>query len=185
MTAFLRLNPKPGLIVCMIAAALPLAGCASTPRPMSPTVMALPARGESFDLFQQHDAVCRQFAAQRTGTAPSGQVAAHGAVAGAAAGAGVGAAAGALIGSASGRAGGGAAVGAGVGLVAGLLHGSARGGARAAAMQRSYDMSYSQCMVANGDYVQTPAVARVIYAPPPRAVVVYPSPYPPPLPPPP
>lgn len=180
--SFPRLNPKRGLIACVAAGALPLAaGCASTPRPLSPTVMALPAGGESFALFQQHDAVCRQFAAERTDTAPPGPVAARGA----AVGAGVGAATGALIGTASGHAGGGAALGAGVGLMAGLLHGSARGGARAAAAQRTYDMSYSQCMVANGERIQAPAVARVIYAPPPRTIVVYPSPYPPPPPPPP
>ena len=172
-----RPNSKPNLIACLAAVTLPLAGCASTPRQMSPTVMALPAPGEGFVLFQQHDAVCRQFAAERSSPAPAGQAAARGA----AAGAGVGAAAGALIGTGSGHAGGGAAVGAGVGLVAGLLHGLARAGARAAATQRAYDMSYTQCMVANGERIQPPAVAaRVIYAPPPRALVIYPTPYPPP-----
>jgi hypothetical protein len=174
MTRLLRLNSRLTLIAC--AAALPLAGCASTPRQMSPTVMALPAPGEGFVLFQQHDAVCRQFATDRARSAPSG----HAAASGAAVGAGVGAATGALIGTASGHAGNGAAVGAGVGLVAGLLHGSARAGARAAATQRVYDMSYTQCMVANGERIQPPAVARVTYAPPPRALVVYPMPYPPP-----
>jgi hypothetical protein len=178
MRRLLRLTSKPNLIACVAAAALPLAGCASTPRQMSPTVMALPAPGEGFVLFQQHDAVCRQFAAEHINSEPPGQTAARGA----AVGAGVGAATGALIGTASGHAGNGAAVGAGVGLVAGLLHGSARAGARAAATQRAYDMSYTQCMVANGERIQPPAVARVIYVPPPRALVVYPSPYPPPAP---
>jgi Glycine-zipper domain len=174
MRRLLRLNSKPNLIACLAAVTLPLAGCATAPRQMSPTVMALPAPGEGFVLFQQHDAVCRQFAAERSSRAV-GLIAARGA----AAGAGVGAAAGALIGTASGRAGGGAAIGAGVGLVAGLLHGSARAGARAAATQRAYDMSYTQCMVANGERIQPPVVAaRVIYAPPPRALVIYPAPYP-------
>ncbi|MGA8095166.1 MAG: hypothetical protein WB823_12980, partial [Steroidobacteraceae bacterium] len=73
-----------------------LCGCATAPRPISPTVLALPAKGESFAVFQQHDALCRQFAAERVGGAPPGQVAANRAAAGAAIGAGVGAAAGAL-----------------------------------------------------------------------------------------
>lgn len=179
--------PKPaGLLPAGIAAcALALGGCITAPPPrFSPTVLALPANGESFAAFQQHDQLCRQFAAARVSAASPGEVAANRAAAGAAVGAGAGAAAGALIGSASGRVGNGAAVGAGAGLLLGLLSGSAHGRAQAAAVQQSYDMSYTQCMVANGERVQQPAAAPVVYAVPARAVVV-PAPYILPLPPPP
>ncbi|HEX5461805.1 MAG TPA: glycine zipper family protein [Steroidobacteraceae bacterium] len=178
----LAFNPPLRPIACAVAAALPLVGCATAPRQISPTVLALPATGESFVLFQQHDQLCRQYAAGHVSSAPPGQVAASRAAAGAAVGAGVGAAAGALIGSASGHAGGGAAVGAGTGLLAGLLSGSVRGRARAAAVQRGYDMAYTQCMVGNGERVQEPARARVVYAVP-AGVVVPAAPYPPPPPP--
>lgn len=172
--------------VCVLAGTLALAGCVAEPaRHISPTVMALPAQGESFAIFQQHDELCRRFAADRVNAAPPGQVAAARAAAGAAVGASVGAAAGALIGSASGHAGGGAAFGAGTGLLAGLITGSARGSARAAAVQRSYDMTYTQCMVGNGERVESPASERVVYAVPARAVVVPAMPYPLPPPPPP
>ena len=182
-------NSRNGLLAGIIAANLSLCGCATASRQISPTVMALPASGETFAVFQQHDAVCRQFAAERVGAAPPRQVAATRAATGAALGAGVGAAAGALIGSASGHAGRGAAVGAGTGLLAGVLAGSARDRARAAAIQQSYDMAYAQCMVANGELVEEPARSSVIYAVPARMLIVpaapyAAAPYPPPPPPP-
>jgi hypothetical protein len=181
------MNSRRGVLAGLAAGALSLGGCATAPRPISPTVMALPAPGESFAVFQQHDGICRQFSAQRVRAGPPGQVAANRAAAGAAVGTGIGAAAGALIGSASGHAGRGAAVGAGTGLLAGVLAGSARGRARAAAIQRSYDMAYAQCMVANGERLEGPARRRVVYAVPAPAVIVpaapYAVPYPPPPPP--
>lgn len=175
-------NSRKAMLAGAVAGILSLCGCATTPRPISPTVLALPAKGESFAVFQEHDGVCRQFAAERVGAAPPGQVAANRAAAGAAVGTGVGAAAGALIGSASGHAGRGAAVGAGTGLLVGLLSGSARGRARAAAVQRGYDMAYTQCMVANGERVEEPLRPRVVYAVPAGTVVVPAAPYPPPPP---
>jgi hypothetical protein len=174
------------LLASALACILPLAGCAAAPpRRLSPTVLALPAPGESFAAFQQHDDLCRGFAAERVGAAPPGQVAANRAAAGAVVGAGVGAAAGALLGSASGHAGGGAALGAGTGLLAGVLAGSARGRVRAAAVQRSYDMAYTQCMVGNGERVAPPGGARAVYAIPAPTVVVPAASYAPPPPPPP
>lgn len=168
-------------------ASLALTACASIsrqPRPLSPTVLALPARGESFATFQQHDTTCRQYASNRVGVGSPGSTAAKSAVQGATAGAAVGAAAGALIGAASGQAGHGAEAGAGTGLLAGILMGGVRGRARAAAVQRSYDMAYTQCMIANGDRIEGPRAPRVIYAVPAGEVVVpaYPPlpPYPPP-----
>lgn len=178
------MNSRRGVLAGLAAAVLSVGGCATAPRPISPTVMALPASDESFAVFQQHDGTCRQFAAQRVVAAPPGQVAVNRAVAGA----GVGAAAGALIGSASGHPGRGAAIGAGTGLLAGVFAGSARGRARAAAIQQSYDMAYTQCMVANGERVEGPAYPRVIYAVPAQAIIApaapHAAPYPPPPPPP-
>lgn len=163
------------LLACILAGSVALAGCAATlPRHMSPSVLALPAQGESFVAFQQHDWVCRQYASDRADALPPDQIAADRAAAGAALGAGVGAAAGALIGSGSGNAGGGAAIGAGTGLLAGLLAGSARGRMRAAAVQRSYDMAYTQCMVANGERMEEPAPARAFYALPAVGPVIVP-----------
>lgn len=170
----------PGAAVAAIMASL--SGCAA-PHPMAPTVMALPAEGEDFALFQQHDITCRQYgAAQVGGTTPSA-AAGHTALTDAAVGTGLGAAAGAAIGSASGHAGTGAAIGAGAGLLGGGLVGAASGRKAADSVQRSYDMFYSQCMIANGDripepkptttvvYQAVPAYApRVVYAPPPPVV---------------
>jgi hypothetical protein len=182
----MRLSPltsRNRLLACAMACIVPLAGCvAAPPRQISPTVLALPAPGEPFAAFQQHDEMCRSFASERTGTATPGQAPANRAAAGAVVGAGVGAAAGALIGSASGHAGGGAAIGAGTGLVTGLISGAARRRGRAAALQRSYDMAYTQCMVGNGERVEQIGPARVVYAVPARTVVVPTASYPPPPP---
>jgi hypothetical protein len=148
------------------AAGLALASCAA-PGPAAPSVLALPTRGESFALFQQHDVTCRQYAAAQTGGQSPGQAAAKSGVAGAVLGTGLGAAAGALLGSASGHAGGGAAIGAGSGLLAGTLLGSASGQRAAAATQNHYDIAYSQCMVANGEHIAQPTPPVVTYVAPP------------------
>lgn len=148
---------------------LVLAGCVTQrARPVGPAVMALPARGEPFAVFQQHDAICRQYASAQLGGASPDRTG----VAGAAAGAGIGAAAGALLGSASGHAGAGAALGAGTGLLAGALLGSARRDAAARSLQGRYDMFYAQCMIANGDHMAAPAVRAVRVVPYPAPVYV-------------
>jgi hypothetical protein len=93
-------------------------------------------------------------------------------------GAGTGAAAGALIGSGSGHAGGGAALGGGVGLLAGTLFGSAHGRRGAPANQHRYDISYTQCMVANGERIAPPAppAAALVYVPAPVYALAAPIP---------
>jgi hypothetical protein len=171
---------RPGGIVLWAMLCLAVAGC--TPRaPAGPTVMALPAKGEGFALFEQHDATCRQYAVAQTGGASPGRTAASSGVGGAVVGTGVGAAAGALLGSASGHAGAGAAIGAGSGLLAGGLLGSARGRRSAASIQSHYNMSYTQCMVANGESIAPPVPPPTVYvAPYPSAVYVPPAIYVPP-----
>jgi len=72
--------------------------------------------GKNFEQFQSDDAVCRQWAAQQTGTTPN-KTATENTVGGAVVGTLVGAALGAAIGAAAGGPATGAAVGAGVGLL--------------------------------------------------------------------
>ncbi len=167
--------PEHRLGAAAIAIGFTLSGCA-TPRPTGPTVMALPAQGEGFEVFQQHDITCRSYAAEQSGGKAPEQAAARNAVGGAVVGAGVGAAAGALIGSASGHAGNGAAIGAGSGLLAGTLLGSRSGRKAATSIQHQYNMAYTQCMVANGDRISQPALrTRMVYRPaaPPAPAVIY------------
>jgi hypothetical protein len=146
-----------------------LSACATVPS--GPSVRVLPGPWKPFEVFQSEEAICRQWAAQQTGTSPNeavNQNLATGAVLGTLVGAGLGAA----IGSTSGDAG----IGAAIGAVSGLLFGTAvaTGPAYGAgyAAQTRYDNAYVQCMYAKGN--QIPGVAR-----PPRRPF-YPPPPPPP-----
>ncbi|MBN9509193.1 MAG: glycine zipper family protein [Alphaproteobacteria bacterium] len=154
-----------------------MTACAAR-EPAGPTVLALPAKGESFALFQQHETTCRQYATGQIGGQTPGQAAARNSVAGAAIGTGVGAAAGALIGSASGHAGTGAAIGGGGGLLAGTILGSASGRNAAASTQNRYNNAYTQCMIANGEQIAptAPPPPRVTYVAPPPVVYAVPPP---------
>src|SRR3989475_1438783 len=104
-----------------VAVGLLMTACATVPA--GPSVMVLPGNGKNFEQFQADDAVCRQWAAQQTGTTTK-QAATESAVSGAAIGTVLGAAAGAAVGAAAKSPATGAAVGAG----AGLLGGAAIGG---------------------------------------------------------
>src|SRR5207249_6565113 len=104
-----------------VAVGLLMTACATVPA--GPSVMVLPGNGKNFEQFQADDAVCRQWAAQQTGTTTK-QAATESAVSGAAIGTVLGAAAGAAVGAAAKSPSTGAAVGAG----AGLLGGAAIGG---------------------------------------------------------
>jgi len=166
MSSSMPLHP---LIAGALVTAIGIAssGC-TTPRVTGPNFLALPANGESFEEFQQHDVTCRQYAAAQTDGQSLGQAPASG-ITGAAAGTGIGAAAGALLGSASGHAGAGAAIGAGTGLLAGSLLGDISGGKSAESTQSHYDASYTQCMIAKGERIQTPS--------PPSPQVIYRGPH--------
>src|SRR3989449_6433819 len=109
-----------------VAVGLLMTACATVPA--GPSVMVLPGNGKNFEQFQADDAVCRQWAAQQTGTTTK-QAATESAVSGAAIGTVLGAAAGAAVGAAAKSPATGAAVGAG----AGMLGGAAIGGGEAAA----------------------------------------------------
>ena len=130
-----------------------LAGCTTVPS--GPSVMVLPGTGKTFEQFQGDDLVCRQWAAQMTGSTP-GQASGASTAGGAAVGAVVGAAAGAALGAATGSPATGAAVGAGVGLLSGTTAGASRAEGSSASVQRRYDVTYVQCMYAKGHQVPIP-----------------------------
>jgi hypothetical protein len=137
-----------------IMAAVLLSACATVPT--GPSVMVLAGSGKSFEQFQVDDAVCRQWAAQQTGTSTN-QVATESTVGGAVGGTVIGAAVGAAIGAAAGSPATGAAVGAGAGLIGGTAVGAAQGEGKSLSVQRRYDNAYVQCMYAKGN--QIPVVA--------------------------
>ncbi len=183
---------RVGLPVALVVALL-ATGCASVPT--GPSVMVLPGTGKSFEAFQVDDAVCRQWAAEQTGTSP-GKASTQSTVGGAAIGTVVGAAAGAALGAAAGNPAIGAAAGAGVGLLGGTAVGASRADAYRGSVQRRYDMAYSQCMYAKGNQVPMARGARIQQPaaapagpppppPPPPAAVPPGTPPPPPGPPPP
>jgi hypothetical protein len=160
-------------LVVVAFAAVALSACATIPS--GPSVMVLPAPGKPFEQFQVDDAVCRQWAQQQIGIAPSG-VAAQSTVNTATLGTVLGAGLGAAIGAASGSPGVGAAIGAGGGLLGGTLVGAGAGQASGWEAQRRYDMAYQQCMYAKGNQIPGVSPRPYPYPPPPP----YGSPPPPP-----
>lgn len=132
-----------------------LAGCTVAP-PSGPTVAVMPGPGISFAMFRQDDNYCRYYASQRVGPG-AGQAASGAAGTKVVGGTLLGTAAGALLGAAGGNAGMGAAIGAGTGLLLGS--GAAALGANGAGnnLQATYNVAYSQCMVAKGNRIGGPA----------------------------
>jgi uncharacterized protein YcfJ len=187
-------RPARAAVPVALVVALAASGCASVPT--GPSVMVMPGSGKTFEAFQVDDAVCRQWAAQQTGTTTN-KAATESTVGGAAIGTLVGAAAGAALGAAAGNPAIGAAAGAGVGLLGGTAIGASRADAYGGSVQRRYDMSYTQCMYAKGNQVpmargsrsQPPAYSATPAPPPPPppppAAVAPTTPPPPPGPPPP
>ncbi len=136
-----------------------LAGCASIPT--GPSVAVMPGPGKPFDMFQQDNAICRQFAEQQIGANPN-QVAQEQVITGAAAGAAIGAASGALMSHGHGDATGSMA---GAGLIVGSAAGANAAAASSMTLQRRYDIAYQQCMYAKGNLI--PGYPAPRYAPPP------------------
>lgn len=137
------------------ASVLALGACAVAP-PSGPRVMALPGAGKDFGTFQQEDAMCRQFASDQSGGTSGAQAATNNAVGTAVAGTAIGAGLGAALGSISGQMGAGAAIGGAAGALVGGSAGASGAQLSAAQLQQRYDMSYTQCMYAHGDSVQSP-----------------------------
>ena len=158
-----------------IAAGLVLTACATVPT--GPSVMVLPGSGKNFEQFQADDAVCRQWAAQQTGTTTE-RASKESTVSGAAVGTAVGAAVGAAIGAAAGSPATGAAVGAGVGVLGGTAVGASHAAGAEMSVQRRYDIAYMQCMYAKGNQIPLPRGSQPAVTSPPA--VVPPAPVPPP-----
>jgi hypothetical protein len=153
-----------------------LSGCASPP-PTGPTVLAVPGPNKTWAEFQTEDATCRTYAQTLSGPTSPSQAAVTSGVGSAAVGTALGAAAGAAIGAAAGNPAAGAAIGAGTGLVVGAGAGSTNAAYSGAAVQRNYDISYIQCMVANGDKVQSYSMYAAA-GPGPYSYLPYPYAYP-------
>src|SRR5712692_6967454 len=144
-----------------VAGGVLLTACATVPT--GPSVMVLPGDGKNFEQFQADDAVCRQWAAQQTGTTTQ-RASTQSTVSGAAIGTAVGAAAG--------NPGIGAAVGAGGGLLGGTAVGASNATGANQSVQHRYDMTYMQCMYAKGNQIplargSQPAYTRQPGPPPP------------------
>jgi len=148
----------------LIFVAVGLSACATVPP--GPSVRVMPGPWEPFEVFQSDDAVCRQWAAQQTGTSPNDAVNQN-LVAGGVFGTLTGAGLGALIGAAYGNPGAGAAIGAASGLIGGtaIASGPAYGAGHAAQMR--YDNAYVQCMYAKGNQIPGVMSPRRTYPPPP------------------
>lgn len=127
-----------------------LSGCATLPT--GPSVLVLPAAGKPLEQFQSEEMICRQWAAQQTGTSVQG-TSNRSAASGAAVGTVLGAGGGALLGAASGNAGAGAAIGAGSGLLVGTAAGASSGERYGSEGQRRYDYAYVQCMYSKGNQI--------------------------------
>jgi hypothetical protein len=137
-----------------VVSVLAVSACAVAP-PQGPSVMALPAQGKSFDVFQGDDATCRGYASQQTGGASSAQAANNSAVGSAVLGTALGAGVGAALGSVGGAVGAGAAIGGATGLLAGSAIGASNAQAAGGNVQARYDTAYTQCMYSKGNTVQS------------------------------
>lgn len=166
--------------VLSIVAVVLLTACATVPT--GPSVMVLPGTGKNFEQFQADDAVCRQWAAQQTGTTTQ-RASTQSTVSGAAIGTAVGAAAGAAVGAAAGSPATGAAVGAGIGLLGGTAVGASHAEGANQSVQRRYDMTYMQCMYAKGNQIPVARGSQPAYTGQPAGIPPPPagSPPPPPL----
>ena len=163
----------------LVLVAASLSACVSMPN--GPRVAVMPAPGKPFEVFQQEDFECRQFAQNSVGTTADDS-----AVKSTAGTAVVGAGVGALAGLLAGNRGSSAATGAAIGAVGGTLIGASNSNITSQDIQHRYDIAYQQCMYAKGN--QIPGISRrAVYAP---AVAAPPPPAPgygnmPPPPPPP
>ncbi len=138
-------------------------GACAVAVPTGPTVVALPGQGKTFQQFQVDDNNCRGYAQSRTQyAAQEAQNASNSANGTAVVGTLIGAGLGAAIGAAAGNAGAGAAVGAGAGLLGGASVGGDQAQGAADSLQHRYNIAYAQCMVGNGEALQSAG-----YGPPP------------------
>jgi uncharacterized protein YcfJ len=136
---------KVPAIAALGVAAFVLGGCVTPPR--GPTIPVMPGPNKDFAAFRQDDAICRDYAFERTngGAQSANNRAITEGILGTALGAGLGAAVG------GGR---GAAIGAASGAVVGTAVGSNTSARSQGGLQREYDISYAQCMASKGNRVE-------------------------------
>ena len=136
----------PNRIALSITMMVLLAACTSAPT--GPTVAVMPTAGKPFEVFQQEDQICRQYADDST--KDTSNAALKDGATSALVGAALGAAAGALIN------GGGhqnIGTGAGVGLLGGAGLGAINASGKQNQSQGQYNTAYLQCMYAKGNQV--------------------------------
>jgi hypothetical protein len=133
------------IVAGSLTMALLATACAQ--EPMGPHVGVMPGQNKPFPVFQQDDAVCRQFASNQT--AGQAQQANNQAVGTAVVGTLLGAGLGAAIGGGQG-----AAIGAASGAVGGTAIGAGTSSNQQYGIQQQYDIAYSQCMYSRGNQVQ-------------------------------
>ena len=123
-----------------------LVACVSAPT--GPTVAVMPRQGKPFEVFQQEDQQCREFAANAVKDTSIAALkdGATSAVVGAA----LGAAAGAVIGGGSHA---NVGTGAGVGMLGGAGLGAMNAAGKENQAQAQYNIAYEQCMYAKGNQV--------------------------------
>lgn len=155
------------------AVILLLGGCVA--QPLRPGVAVMPAPNKPFDVFQQDQAACQQYAEQQVGGPDAVNAANRQVAGGAVVGTLLGAAVGALLTPWNGH---GAAPGAAFGLLAGTSIGASNAGQTANAIQWHYDSAYQQCMYARGNQVPGFQSASAPPAPPPSSMP--PGEFPPP-----
>ena len=150
--------------------------------PAGPSVAVMPGKNKPFEVFQNDNAVCMDFARTQIGVDPQ-RNAREDAAAGAVTGAVLGAAAGAALGDSSRAAG----AGAGAGLLLGAAAGNNNAMRSSGQLQHRYDVAYEQCMYAKGNQLprmEYPRYRSAGYPPPAYypAPEYYPAPayYPPP-----
>jgi len=116
--------------------------------PTGPTIAVMPREGKPFEVFQQEDRVCREFAANSI--KDSSNAALKDAATSAAVAAALGAAAGAVIGGGSHT---NVGTGAGVGLLGGSAIGAMNASGKESQAQTQYNIAYQQCMYSKGNQV--------------------------------
>ena len=137
------------LLIFTVSPLFLLAGCASTP--MGPTIRVMPSPNKPFEIFQQDQESCKQYAQSQV----AGQVesANNGAVGRAALGTLLGAGLGAAVGNHQG-----AGVGAGMGAIVGTSAGANSSERAERSIQTQYNNAFAQCMYSKGN--QVPGAAR-------------------------
>lgn len=133
--------PAPATLICLTL----LTSACAVPSPNAPSVMVLPGTGKNFEQFRADNELCRQFASEQLNSAGGEKAISASGMGTTALGTALGAAAGAAI-----NGGRGAAAGAGGGFALGGLAGVNAAETAAGRLQQRYDISYQQCMYANG-----------------------------------